>query len=637
MSDKPVLLFLHGVGDGDPGSQWKTVLEKSLTRSGYPNLDGTTVIVPLYAHALKGCDEPKPLPVRTIKAPGRDAAKLNRRDFERRLASVEHRIGRQDQEHFINEVLANRAQPVHNVFADAVVALPFFQQAANYLNSNEIRAQVLNRILAKVPESGKIVIVAHSLGSVIAADLLLRLPEHVDVSALVTIGSPLANGRFKLGDLRDVLIDPPVHLSWWVNFRNAWDPVATRRGLSSAFPWLLDHTINTGPGLHPVAPHSAVTYLGHGTVADTIGYALFGSKFKGLVPFDNGVEIALNDVEIKTLLGLRYCHLIKNELSGDTRRRYLSALRSVQAQAVSDLRAHNKSINRPLPSQLARLDFEYTDEHSLLPEPTFHQNETSKEEAATLLTAVAATNVIAPFEITVSKEVEQAALAELASEMGLKRQFGSDVLEAGKRAQGIVRDSQNLQWVKVGALVAGTAALVVGTGGLALAAAPGLAGAAVITSALASFGPGGMIGGLITAGALVSGGGLLVGSGGGTMVAGLAGDETSVDQLEGFIALQLAAVILRQQHKIDNDPAVWQLLTEIEIKVSREHERLDEISDKKAASVAALAKKRTLVGRALKYMSDNGLEPGEPETAEPEPKALEKRAARFIPQLRRAE
>lgn len=51
----------------------------------------------------------------------------------------------------------------------------------------------------------------------------------------------------------------------------------------------------------------------------------------------------------------------------------------------------------------------------------------------------------------------------------------------------------------------------------------------------------------------------------------------------------------------------------------------------------ALAKKRTLVGRALKYMSDNGLEPGEPETAELDPKALEKRTARFIPQLRRGE
>ncbi|MEV8145520.1 hypothetical protein [Specibacter sp. NPDC078709] len=636
MSDKPVLLFLHGVGDGDPDGKWKAALEQSLTRSGYPSLDEATVIAPRYAHALEGFDAPEPLPARTFKALSRDAAKLNRRDFERRLAAVEHRIGRQDQEHRINEAVGNGAQPVHNATADAVVAMPFFQQAANYLDSKQIRAQVLNRILAKVPESGRIIIVAHSLGSVVAADLLLRLPVDVEVSAMITIGSPLANGRFKLEGLRDSLVDPPVHLSWWVNFRNAWDPVAIRRGLSSSFPWLLDHRINTGPGLDPVTPHTASVYLNHSTVAATIGYALFGSQSKEIALLERGVDIALNDAESKTLLGLRYCHLVKNELSGDTRRRYLAALRSVQAQAVSDLRAHNKSINRPLPSQLGRLDFDYADETSLLPEPTFNRKGTSKEEAATLLTAVAATNVLAPFEITVSKDVEQAALEELASEMGLMRQFGSDVLEAGKRAQGILRDSQNLQWVKVGALLAGTAALVVGTGGLALAAGPGLAGAAVVTSALASFGPGGMIGGLITAGALVGGGGLLAGSGGGTMVTGLAGDETSVDQLEGFIALQLAAVILRQQHKIDTDPGVWQLLTEIEIRVSRQHERLDEISDKKAGSVATLAKKRTIVGRALSYLSDNGLEPGGPEKPEPLPKAVEKRGARFIPQLQRA-
>ena len=95
------------------------------------------------------------------------------------------------------------------------------------------------------------------------------------------------------------------------------------------------------------------------------------------------------------------------------------------------------------------------------------------------------------------------------------------------------------------------------------------------------------------------------------MVAGLAGDETSVDQLEGFIALQLAAVILRQQHKIDSDPGVWQFLTEIEAKVSRQHERPDEISDKKAPTVEALAKKRAIAARALKYMSENGMEPGD--------------------------
>ena len=635
MTEKPVLLFLHGVGDGDPEGQWRAALDEALTRSGYPNLDAVSVISPRYAHALKGFDEPEPIPARTFKALSRDAAKLNRRDFERRLAAIEHRIGRQDQEHLINEAVANVVSPFHSLVADAAVETRFFNQAANYLNSKQIRAQVLNRILAVVPESGKLVIVAHSLGSVIAADLLLRLPADVEVSAMVTIGSPLASGRFKLDDLHDALADPPSHLSWWVNFRNAWDPVAIRRGLSSVFPWMLDHAINTGYDPNPIAPHTASVYLKHSTVADTIGYAVFGSRFKEIAFVERGVEISLNEVESKTLLGLRYCHLIKNELSGDIRRRYLSALRSVQAQAVADIRAHNASIKRPIPSQIARLDFDYSDSTSLLPEPMFNRSGTSKEEAVTLLTAVAVTNVIAPFEITISKDIEQAALEELASEMGLRRQFGSDVLEAGKRAQGILRDSQNLQWVKVGALVAGTAALVVGTGGLALAAAPGLAGAAVITSALASFGPGGMIGGLITAGALVGGGGLLVGSGGGTMVTGLAGDETSVDQFEGFIALQMAAVTLRQQHKIDNHPSVWQLLTEIETRVSRQHERLDEISDPKAPSVTALAKKRIIVKRALKYMSDNGLEPGDPEMAEPDSNPIERRGARFIPQFQR--
>nr|WP_256128144.1 hypothetical protein [Arthrobacter sp. SDTb3-6] len=627
---------MHGVGDGDPDGQWRATLQDSLTRAGYPGLDAATVITPMYAHALKGFDEPEQLPARTFKAPTRDAAKLNRRDFERRLAAMEHRIGRQDQEHPFNETIAYVAAPVHDLVADLAVEVKFFKQAANYLSSKQIRAQVLNRILAVVPESGKLVIVAHSLGSVIAADLLLRLPVDVEVSALVTIGSPLANGRFKLDDLRDALTDPPPHLSWWVNFRNAWDPVAIRRGLSSVFPWMLDHTINTGHGSNPIVPHSASAYLGHGTVADTIGYALFGSKSKEIAFIQRAMDIPLNAVEIKTLMGLRYCHLIKNELSGDLRRRYLIALRSVQSQTISDLYSHNVSTNRPIPSQLARLDFDYSNDNSLLPEPTFNQSGTSKEEAVTLLTAVSATNVIAPFDITISKEMEQAALEELASEMGLKRQFGSDVLEAGKRAQAILRDSQNMQWVKVGALVAGTAALVVGTGGLALAAAPGLAGAAVITSALASFGPGGMIGGLITAGALVGGGGLLVGSGGGTMVTGLAGDETSVDQFEGFLALQLAAVILRQQHKIDTDPSVWQMLTELEIRVSRQHERLDEISDPKSSAVASLAKKRIIVKRALKYMSDNGLEPGEPEMAEADGSPVEKRGSRFIPQLQRS-
>lgn len=635
LSEKPGLLFLHGVGDGDPEGGWKVALDKSLIDSGHAGLESVRIMAPRYSHALKGFDEPEVLPPRTVKTPGREADKLVRRQFEGRLSGIENRIGRQDEELIVNEALGNTARPAIDVAADWAVATKYFEQAANYLHSEQIRAQVLNRILACVPETGKIVIVAHSLGSVIAADLLLRLPVGLEVTAMVTIGSPLANGKFHMNELRQALSEPPSNLGWWVNFRNAWDPVATRRGLSSVFNWLLDHTINTGFNPNMKRPHAATVYLGHSTVAETIGYALFGSKSKEVVLATAAADVQLDEVETKALLGIRYGHLIKNQLAAQTRHRYLAALREVQSQIVSDLRVRNNYLKRPMPWQISRLDFDSSNPMALLPEPSIGTMGLSKEAAVELLTALGATNVIAPFEIAVPKDAEQHAMEEVASELGLLKKFGSDVLDAGKLAQGILRDNQNLQWVKVGAVLAGTAALVVGTGGLALAAAPGLAGAAVVTSALASFGPGGMIGGLITAGALVGGGGILVGTGGGTIATGLAGSETSAEEFEGVVALKLAAEILRKSQGVENDPNVWHLLERVETRVNRLHERLDEISDPKAPAVKELAKKRLIVKRALQYMSDNGLEPGGALKNGGGNLAGEKRMARFIPQFQR--
>ncbi len=606
-----------------------------MIRTGHPSLDSIRIIAPKYAHALKGFDEPEELPRRTVKNPSREAARLYRREFEGRLSGIENRIGRQDEEHVVNEMIGNTARPAIDAAADLALIHKSFEQAANYLKSEQIRAQVLNRILAKLPESGKIVIVAHSLGSVIAADLLLRLPVGMEVSAMVTIGSPLANGKFSLNDLRESLSDPPNNLDWWVNFRNAWDPVATRRGLSSVFNWLLDHMINTGFNANKPGPHAATVYLSHDTVAETIGYALFGSRSKEVVLVASAMDVELDDVETKALLGIRYGHLIKNQLAADIRHRYLAALRAVQAQTVSDLRVRNAYLKRPMPAQISRLDFDSSTPKSLLPEPVLNHLGLTKEAAVELLTALAATNVIAPFEIS-TKDAEQRAMEEIAGEIGLMKKFGSDVLDASKLAQGILRDNPNLQWVKVGAVLAGAAALVVGTGGLALAAAPGLAGAAVVTSALASFGPGGMIGGLITAGALVGGGGILVGTGGGTIVTGLSGSETSAEEFEGVVSLKLAAEILRNCQDVENDPNVWHLLEGVETRVNRLHERLDEISDPKAPAVRELAKKLIIVKRALKYMRDNGLEPGGSMEMGAGKQPSERRGARFVLQLPRA-
>lgn len=592
MPNDPILLFLHGVGDGDQDDEWIVQLTETLERVGYPDLDTVRVIAPKYAHALKGWDEKVPLPGLTIKQPPRDLAKQNRRDFERRTGAVEFRLGRH-----------NRGEGLLGVDAAVgmAVGLPQFGQARNYLKNAQIRAQVLNRILTKLPASGRVVIVGHSLGSVIAADLVRRLPIGLEVAGMVTIGSPLANGGFDVDKLRETLKEPPTNLAWWTNFWNVPDLVAAHRGVSSVFPWMIDFRIDTQAVVGRRA-HSAVEYLSNEAVVAAIGFALFGSMSKEVAEIYRGVDIPLDAAEQLALVALRYAYLIRNELEGDIQDRWAGALRQVQSTAVDGIRWRNSSEGRAMPSEVARLAFDLSDPLVTVPEPR-PSSHIAKEDTVILLTILAAENVIRPFDISVPRDKRQAAMKELTLEMGLGSQYGADVFAAAKSAQEALAGGRGVNWFKWGALGVGAAAIVLATGGLALAAGAGLVGAAVITSALASFGPGGMIGGLLTAGALVT-------AGGGGIAIGLASPGTTAETLEAVVERRLAAVILRKQQHLSADSDVWRILAETEIEVRREHERLDEFSDDSAPALKELKRKIDAIERAMKYLRVNGLEPG---------------------------
>lgn len=62
MSDKPILLYLHGVGPSDQIDECMAVLAEGLAELGYPDLDSATVIAPRYSNALRGTDDDDPLP-----------------------------------------------------------------------------------------------------------------------------------------------------------------------------------------------------------------------------------------------------------------------------------------------------------------------------------------------------------------------------------------------------------------------------------------------------------------------------------------------------------------------------------------------------------------------------------------------
>jgi pimeloyl-ACP methyl ester carboxylesterase len=590
---EPTLLFLHGVGDGDQDDTWKAQLSDTLSRLGYPDLNSARVIAPKYAHALKGSDDIDSLPDVTVKQPTRDAARKNRREFERRMGAIEYRLGRPER---------GKGHFARDAVVDVAVLQAPFVQAHNYVNDPLIRAHVLHRILKTLPESGPIVIIGHSLGSVIAADLLRRLPIGLHVAGLITIGSPLANGSFNVDKLRETLKEPPTNLAWWVNFWNAADPVAAQRGVSSILPWMIDYRIETSQILHHA--HAAVEYLGDQTVGTAIGFALFGSRSQELAQVDTGMDVPLDSAEIYTLLALRYAHMIRMRLDGDIKDRFTGALRQVQATSIDAIASRNRLDSRPMPAVLARLRFDFSDAGSSLPEP-FPIGHMTKDEAVALLVVVANENILRPFEIAVTKDKRLDALKDLTAEMGLGSQFGGDLATATKRAQDTLGGGGGLNWVKWGALGVGAAAIVLATGGLALAAAPGLAGAAVITSALAAFGPGGMIGGLVTAGTLVT-------AGGGGIAFGLASPSTTAETLEAIVSRQLGAAILRQLQGLEQDPNVWRNLVETEIEVRREYERLDEFSDESATALKELKRKVEALERVLKYLIDNKLVPEVP-------------------------
>lgn len=591
MSNEPILLLLHGVGQGDRDGTWQATCSEALVRLGYPDLENVQVIAPQFAHALKGVDEPRPLPPVTTKQLSREAAKKNRRGFERRMGAIEFRLGRPDRgQGRVGGDAAVRAAYEH---------LKAVEQAKNYLENPEIRAQVLHRVLAKLPESGRVVIIGHSLGSVIGADLLRHLPAWLDVAGMVTIGSPLAHGTFDVDRLRESLTEPPTNLAWWVNFWNPQDPVAARRGVSSVIPWMTDFRISTKKVL--IAAHAATEYLSNESVATAVGFALFGSRSKEIAVLDRGVDIPLEDTEHWALMALRYAHLVMAELTGDQRDRFAGALRQAQAETIEKIKTRNASEHRPMPSPVARLAFDLSDPQATVPVP-LPVSHIAKDDAALLLTVLAAANVVQPYELSISPAIRQQAMEHLTAEMGLGHQYGTDVFTAAKRAREALSSNGGVNWIKWGALGVGAFAIVAATGGLALAAAPGVAGGAVITSALASFGPGGMIGGLLTAGTLVT-------AGGSGITYGLASSGTTAQALEEVVVGRLAAAILRQLQHLEPDPSVYSALIELEIEVRRNHQRLSAFSDESAPALGELQRKIRTVERALKYLTDNDLAP----------------------------
>jgi hypothetical protein len=161
---------------------------------------------------------------------------------------------------------AFRALSGSRFFADVALRAMVFdlKQVHRYLHDKDVRARARERIIKAIGEDTRVV-VAHSLGSVVAYEALCARPGH-PVQALVTLGSPLGIPNLILHRLQPA----PLGLGgarrgvWpggdgmvWTNLADDGDVVALVKDLRPAFGDAL-RSVRVHNGAHA---HDATAYL----------------------------------------------------------------------------------------------------------------------------------------------------------------------------------------------------------------------------------------------------------------------------------------------------------------------------------------------------------------------------------------
>jgi hypothetical protein len=152
-----------------------------------------------------------------------------------------------------------------------------FREVAAYLRAHDCpnRLAAREEVAARIARQQPRVVIAHSLGSVVAYEALHAHPE-LHPELFLTLGSPLALPQAVFHRLRPTPQGATPHLNGlrpsgvgrWVNVADPGDPVAVPPQLSRYFKGVsLDHTA----AIAPFDFHQARNYLRSAATAATIG------------------------------------------------------------------------------------------------------------------------------------------------------------------------------------------------------------------------------------------------------------------------------------------------------------------------------------------------------------------------------
>jgi hypothetical protein len=167
----------------------------------------------------------------------------------------------------------------------AVVIEDFLTDVAYYLENAGMRDAVLDivedALRTKLPAGGPIVVVGHSLGTIVAYDALTRLRPEYDVRLFCTAGSPLGypvvqkNLLSKVDGQRPRVPGcVPARTDGWVNAFDVNDVVALIHPIGPDFTAACAGQVRDERTFNGDQPHSISDYMADPDIAGPIGRAL---------------------------------------------------------------------------------------------------------------------------------------------------------------------------------------------------------------------------------------------------------------------------------------------------------------------------------------------------------------------------
>ncbi|MFE5851791.1 alpha/beta fold hydrolase [Streptomyces sp. NPDC056500] len=259
-----LVVCVHGIGQQFSGEdeqhkRWLPAMNDGLRRAGHPVLDPEDVACAFYGDLFRppgrrlsgtlppydASDVAEGLESELLLSWWEEAARVDEAVVspgERTLVRTPHAVQR-----------ALDALSGSSFFADIALRalIADTKQVRAYLTDPSVRAAAQERVAASITPRTRVV-VAHSLGSVVAYETLAAHPEWA-VDTLVTLGSPLGIRHLVYHRLLPAGGGWPGPVRHWTNIADAGDVVALVKDLAGPFgPRVENHIVHNGSRAHDV-------------------------------------------------------------------------------------------------------------------------------------------------------------------------------------------------------------------------------------------------------------------------------------------------------------------------------------------------------------------------------------------------